>query len=63
LRQRDQGVIFKANLDGSGFTVLHHFSGASDGQYPFGSLIINGKILYGMTPWGGGREFWHDFQI
>ncbi len=51
----DQGVVFKLNLDGTGFTVLHSFTaGPSDGAYPEASLIIgtNGS-LYGTTSGGG----------
>lgn len=47
-------MIFKANLDGSGFIVLHHFSDDSrDGIHPFGSLIFKGSLLVGMTYQGG----------
>ena len=50
----DEGVIFKANLDGSGFLVLHHFSyAANDGGRPHGALTANGKVLYGLTYRGG----------
>ena len=44
------GVIFKMNMDGSGFTNLHSFLGGStDGAYPEGSLILAGTNLYGMA--------------
>ena len=36
--------------DGSGFAVLHGFAGgADDGKKPYGSLILSGSTLYGMT--------------
>lgn len=43
------GVLFRMNLDGSGFTVLHSFMNAADGGYPMGSVFIKGKVIYGMT--------------
>ncbi len=54
-----QGVIFKINTDGSGYRVLHCFAGApTDGANPYGSLIISGSMLYGMTRRGGGAVAW-----
>ncbi len=48
------GTIFKINTNGTGFAVLHSFAGApSDGAYPYGSLILKGSTLYGMTYEGG----------
>lgn len=38
--------------DGSGFTVLHSFTG-SDGNRPTSSLNYLGSILYGTTEYGG----------
>ena len=42
------GCIFSINLDGSGFQVVHSFAG-SDGAGPYGSLILAGSQLYGLT--------------
>ncbi|MCX6564552.1 MAG: hypothetical protein NTU60_13280 [Candidatus Aminicenantes bacterium] len=54
----DLGTIFKINPDGSGFAWLHRFVGGSeDGQYPYGSLIISGGVLYGMTYEGGDADW------
>jgi len=48
------GVIFKMNIDGTGYGLLHEFAGgADDGRYPSGSLTISGSTLYGMTSSGG----------
>ena len=50
------GSIFSVNTDGSGYTVLHNFTGDglhSDGASPLGSLALAGSVLYGMTPVGG----------
>lgn len=49
-----RGALFSINTDGTNFLVLHEFAGgAGDGQWPYGSLIMNGGKLYGTT-WGGG---------
>jgi uncharacterized repeat protein (TIGR03803 family) len=48
------GTIFKINTDGSGFQVIHTFSGGGvDGAVPSDSLTISGSTLYGMTESGG----------
>ena len=46
------GTIFSLNPDGTGYTLLHSFSGL-DGAWPAGSLISDGSKLYGMTSIGG----------
>jgi uncharacterized repeat protein (TIGR03803 family) len=48
------GVIFRINTDGSGYQIMHEFSGSpSDGANPYGSLTLSGSTLYGMTSAGG----------
>ncbi|MBI5397264.1 MAG: PEP-CTERM sorting domain-containing protein [Verrucomicrobia bacterium] len=50
-----QGAVFSMNINGSGFGVLHSFTGgSSDGAYTKGSLTISGSTLYGMTIEGSG---------
>lgn len=54
------GTIFKINMDGTGYAVLHSFAGAvvgapTDGANPKGSLTLSGSTLYGMTSGGGIR--------
>jgi uncharacterized repeat protein (TIGR03803 family) len=46
------GVVFKINTDGSGYTVIKHFSG-SDGAKPTEALTLSGTMLYGTTQYGG----------
>jgi uncharacterized repeat protein (TIGR03803 family) len=47
------GVVFKVNVDGTGFTNLHSFSGGSDGANPFAGLLLSGNTLYGTAEFGG----------
>ncbi len=52
----DYGCIYRMNTDGSGFRVLHNFTGDStNGRYPYGNLLLDGTgtVLYGMTSAGG----------
>ena len=41
------GAIFSYDIGSTVFTVLHSFSGAAIG--PYGSLVLNGTILYGVN--------------
>jgi uncharacterized repeat protein (TIGR03803 family) len=43
------GTVFKLNTDGSGFAVLHSFSGLQEGAVPSVGLVISGDTLYGTT--------------
>ena len=48
------GVVFRCNLDGSSYQVIHHFAGdPDDGRSPHGHLIEMNAMLYGMSLWGG----------
>lgn len=49
------GVIFQLNTNGSSYQILHTFlfpSTTTDGSSPFGSLLLLGSKLYGMTDLG-----------
>ena len=48
------GTLFAINTDGTGFRLLHTFTGGSDGAAPQGGLTLSGNILYGTT---GGTVF------
>lgn len=50
------GTLFRMNMDGTGLTLLHGFSG-SNGRMPLGSLTLSGSTLYGMTLMGGDGNF------
>jgi uncharacterized repeat protein (TIGR03803 family) len=52
------GTVFSVNIDGTGFNLLHDFSGApfatnTDGAQPLASLILSSNTLYG-TAWSAG---------
>jgi uncharacterized repeat protein (TIGR03803 family) len=49
------GTIFKMNTDGTGFNIMHVFTGqpTGDGANPVGSLTLVGSTLFGTTPTGG----------
>lgn len=47
------GTIFKIKPDGTGYSMLLDFEGATNGSSPDGSLIYDGTFLYGMTQVGG----------
>lgn len=49
----DLGTVFKMNVDGSGYSLLHSFVGVANGTQPNGSLTLSGSTLYGMTSSGG----------
>jgi uncharacterized repeat protein (TIGR03803 family) len=52
-----RGALFSLNSDGTAFTLIHDFAGPPlDGQNPFGSLILDGGKLYGMTVQGGSNS-------
>ncbi len=48
----DSGMLFRMEMDGSGYRVLKQFSG-SDGSRPGDKLTLSGTTLYGTTHYGG----------
>ena len=49
------GVLYSMNLDGTGYQVLHNFSGA-DGNQPESDLTFAGTTLFGTAEFGGGAD-------
>ncbi|MGB8169731.1 MAG: choice-of-anchor tandem repeat GloVer-containing protein [Chthoniobacteraceae bacterium] len=52
------GTVFRINTDGTGFQVLHGFTGtqlvgSDDGGAPYGAVTVSGATIYGMTRFGG----------
>lgn len=58
----NMGTVYKMNIDGSGFQVLHSFTGA-DGKTPMYSLTLSGSTLYGMTASGGANGLGSVFKV
>lgn len=57
------GTIFKIKPDGTGYTKLLDFDGATKGSYPLGSLVSDGTALYGMASVGGANNYGVIFRI
>ena len=57
------GVVFSIQTDGSGFAVLHTFTGKPDGSKPYGSVSVSGAMLYGTTYGGGANDNGSVFKI
>jgi uncharacterized repeat protein (TIGR03803 family) len=61
-----KGNLFSVGTDGSGFKNLLSFSGTSGvypGLQPWGSLILSGTTLYGMTKEGGSSGDGNIFSV
>jgi uncharacterized repeat protein (TIGR03803 family) len=64
------GSIFKINVNGSGYQVMHSFAGlflgtgsVNDGARPYGTPLLIGSTLYGTTAFGGSNGFGSIFKI
>jgi hypothetical protein len=49
----EEGVLYTANLNGSGYQVLQNFSGVN-GVQPSADLVVSGTKLFGTAEFGGG---------
>src|SRR5262249_36635521 len=55
------GVVFKVDIDGTGFTTLYSFTAGlgqyystnNDGALPYDGLVLSGNTLYGTANVGG----------
>src|SRR5579875_1921722 len=47
------GVVFRVREDGSGYRVLHTFTGGVEGSHALGRLLLWGEKLYGVCSEGG----------
>jgi len=56
------GTVFSLNTNGTGLTVLRHFSGG-DGKAPYAELLLVSNILYGTTAAGGASNRGAIFQL
>jgi len=65
----NRGCIFSVHTDGSGYKDLWDFNdtgshvGNSNGYQPYGSLLILGNKLYGMTAFGGANAYGLIFSV
>ncbi len=58
------GTVFAMNINGTGFTTVHHFTGsASEGGYPEDGLILCGNSLYGTAYPGNGGGYGSLFSL
>jgi uncharacterized repeat protein (TIGR03803 family) len=49
----NNGTLFSVNTDGTGFRVVHAFTGGADGANPRAGLVLSRNTLYGTTYIGG----------
>jgi uncharacterized repeat protein (TIGR03803 family) len=47
------GTVFRLNTDGTGFAILHNFTGGGDGGGPGAGLVLSGNSLFGTAYFGG----------
>ena len=60
----NKGTLFSVNTDGTGFSLLHTFTGGvNDGVDPRASLTLVGSKLYGTTIFGGASDAGTLFSI
>ena len=54
------GTVFKIDTNGADYQIIHHFAADSapftdaNGKHPFGSPVVDGDSIYGVTQDGGG---------
>ncbi len=60
------GTVFALNTNGTGFRILHSFTGNDDGANPVSGLILSGNTVYGTADSGGlygfGNGIWRQHQ-
>jgi uncharacterized repeat protein (TIGR03803 family) len=62
----DYGTVFKLTHSSKGWkqTILHRFTGGSDGEVPYSTLVFDSKgNLYGTTNLGGTSNYGVVFEI
>jgi uncharacterized repeat protein (TIGR03803 family) len=57
------GTIFEFEPMARKFTILHSFTGGSDGENPFGGAMIVKGVIYGTTNKGGNLTYGTLFQF
>ena len=56
------GTVFSLNTNGGAFATLHSFD-FTDGDGPYGTLVLSGSTLYGTTFGGGSENYGSIFKI
>ena len=57
-------LIFTSSASAQTYTILHNFTGAGDGSYPYTGLTMDrGGNLYGTTNLGGQNGYGVVFEI
>jgi uncharacterized repeat protein (TIGR03803 family) len=51
------GVVFEVNIKTGAEKVLYSFTGGTDGETPFGGVILKSGVLYGTTQYGGSSGY------
>jgi uncharacterized repeat protein (TIGR03803 family) len=59
----DSGCIFRIDINGNNYLKIFDFKSKENGGYPYGSLIISGDTLFGMTSKGGTNDLGTIFRI
>ena len=57
------GTIFRIGTNGSGFQILHNFTGGSDGSHASGRLALSSNTLFGTTGQGGNGDYGILFKL
>src|SRR5207248_2234199 len=57
------GTVFAVDTNGAGFTILHSFTGSSDGANPWAGLILSGNTLFGTAYSGGSSGHGTVFKV
>jgi uncharacterized repeat protein (TIGR03803 family) len=56
------GIVFRVNTSGTGFTNIWTFSGGANGANPQAALVISGNTLFGTT-YNGGLGYGTIFEV
>lgn len=59
----DNGTVFRIKKDGTDYSNILNFEGATNGADPYGSVIYSDGLLYGMTEGGGENSIGTIFKI
>ena len=54
---KELGALYQMNVDGTGFKLLHEFTGGMHGATPMRTPILVNGSLYGMTAYGGAKNY------